>query len=360
MVSPALTDRAAAWSRHEHARQVLGRVLAACHSHGIRALPVKGVLTAHLLYRDPSERRMQDIDLRVTPKDFPLLERLSRTHDFRVLSLSRAYRNIVFDVDGMMVEFEAHIGPRGVCKLPVETLLARAEEQVAPFGFPHLQPELHDHALLLVVNAYKDKIIEAADWAIRDLELIGARGDFDPHRLASLAQEGGVAALTWVVADWLTDSRGHAAWARVRSLLGLAPRPRYRQVMRALLHAAAKDDPAPRASTAPAAPSWLPPKLPLESPLKNPPRMLVRILARAASDSVPQRLWSLGATAIYSLEKQGNAVMGSLSPLLSRPSGDAVVSASDVPPAPPIPVVTVPTGPNPEDSSDPEASSGSS
>lgn len=278
MLSPDLAARAAAWSRHEHARKVLGRVLDACREHSITALPVKGVLTAHLLHRDPSERNMQDIDLRVTPRDFPRLLPMGRAAGFPLLVHSRAYRHASFDVDGMMVEFEAHVGPRGVCGLTVEAMLARAEEHVAPFGFSHRQPELHDHALLLVINAFKDKIIEAAEWAIRDLELVGARGDFEPKRLAALAKESGVAALTWVVADWLADVRGHAGWAGVRGCLHDAPRKRYREAMRGVLNGE------PRAGGA--------------------TRAFMRLAARAASDRLPQRLLALGASALWSAERR--------------------------------------------------------
>jgi len=276
---PEAAERAAVWSQHEHARRVLGRVLAACGAAGIRALPVKGVLTAHLLYADPSERRIQDIDLRVTPHDFARLENMGARAGFRVLELSHASRNLVFDVDGMMVEFEAHIGPRGLCNLPIETLLARAAVHEAPFGFPHLQPDLHDHALLLVVNVYKDKIVGAAAWAIRDLERLGARGDFDPVRLANLAAENGIAALTWLVADWLADVRGGAAWGDVRERLGAAPRHRYRQTVRTLM----RDD------------------VIMSKPL---PHLALRILARAGADGWARQIGTLGIACTWVLEKR--------------------------------------------------------
>src|SRR5262249_52677284 len=98
---PEVVERAAIWSQHEHARRVLRRVLYACAADGTGALPVRGVLTAHWLYDAPADRRIQDVDLRVTPHDFARLPPLAQRAGFRILELSRTSRNIVFDVDGM-------------------------------------------------------------------------------------------------------------------------------------------------------------------------------------------------------------------------------------------------------------------
>ncbi|WP_394838088.1 nucleotidyltransferase family protein [Pendulispora rubella] len=275
---PEVAERAAIWSQHEHARRVLGRVLQVCEADGIRALPVKGVLTARWLYDDPSERRIQDVDLRVTPRDFARLQALGLRSGFRLLEVSRTSRNIVFDIDGMMVEFEAHIGPRGLCNLPIETILSRATVHEAPFGFSHLQPDMHDHALLLVVNVYKDKIVGAAQWALRDLELLPLRAGFDPEHLAALAAEHGVAALTWIVADWLAE-RGAPRWNEVRTRLADAPRRTYRRAVRALMH----DD---------------------DVLFKPAPHFMLRILARAASDRREKQLEALGFTVAWAVERR--------------------------------------------------------
>ncbi len=282
---PELLERATIWSRHEHARRVLRRVQNACAAEDIRVLPVKGVLTAYILHRDPSDRRILDIDLRVAPRDFPRLRAMAAKSGFRVASHSRAYRNLVLEVDGMQVEFEAHLGPPGLCSLPMEAVLARATQRDAPFGFPHLQPELHDHALLLVINAFKDKLWEAQPWAIRDLELLGTHPGFDPARLAALARENGVAALTWLVADWLVETRGEGAWVTVRDALSTAPRARYRAIMGAIL----------RKGTPPV--SFL-------------PRVGFRVMVRACSDPLRSQARSLGLSLAWTLEQRWARMRG--------------------------------------------------
>ncbi|WP_394821306.1 nucleotidyltransferase family protein [Pendulispora albinea] len=282
---PDVAERAAVWSKHHHARGVLRRVLEVCSVAGIKALPVKGVLTAHRLYRDPSDRPIHDIDLRVRPRDLGPLLQAGTDAGFQVLEVSRAAHNLAFGVDGLMVEFEAHIGPRGLCDLQVETLLGRAIACEDPYGFPHLEPELHDHVLLLAINAYKDKLVEAFPWAVRDLELAGARDDFDPWRFAQLARASGVAALVWLVADWLATTRGHEGWARVRTALDDAPRARYRAMMR-------------RALIDPGS---------LEGPLR---RLVTRALVRAASDRASSQLTAVGVTLAWAVEGKVRALAG--------------------------------------------------
>jgi hypothetical protein len=201
----------------------LRRVLDRCCDHGIGVLPVKGVLTARLFYADPGQRPIQDIDLRVTADDLPRVEALGQRDGWRMLWRSRAYQTLSFDVLGFLVEFEAHVGPPGLCGLAVEDMIARAKRVTGPIGFLHLQPEIHDHALLLCVNAFKDKLVEAQPGAIRDLELIPEQAGFHPPRLIALAQASGTVGILWIVASWLASERGSRAWAEIRSRLGEAP-----------------------------------------------------------------------------------------------------------------------------------------
>ena len=266
-----LHDSVAGWARHEHARTVLEEVLGVCAKSGIAAVAVKGVLTARWLYEEASERRIQDIDLRVVPEAMRRLRTSGETAGWRVLEWSPVYRNIVFDVRGMMVEFEGHIGPRGVCSLPVSEFLARATEHVEPFGFSHLQPELHDHALLLILNVFKDKVVEASAGAVHDLERIAQLPEFDPHRLAKLAASSGVATVAFIVADWLVRDRGASAWSAVLDALGPPPRRAYAALFRRLMTA--------------------------------PDSLSLRLLARAGADGRMNQLIATGTMAAWIVER---------------------------------------------------------
>jgi hypothetical protein len=255
-------------ARHEHARLVLEEVLGCCAEGGIDVLPVKGILTAHLFYRDPGERPIRDIDLRVRPCDLANVERAGRQKGWRLVSRSWAYRTLAFDVLGFLVEFESHVGPPGLCGLRVDDMLLRARASVDPLGVPHLQPEIHDHAIHLCVNAFKDKLIDAVPGAIRDLEILPAHVGFVPARFASLAAESSVVTIAWIVANWLVEVRRSMAWRDLRQRLGrLAPRWPYARLFDRAIRA------------------------------RVPPRRALRVLARAGSDRTSSQIAALCAMA---------------------------------------------------------------
>jgi Uncharacterised nucleotidyltransferase len=272
-VSVAGSDVVWQRARHEHARLALEQVLAGCRDSGVDVLPVKGVLTARLLYADPGQRPIQDVDLRVRPEDLKRVRMLGERSGWRLVSRSRAYGTLGFDVLGFLVEFESHVGPPGMCALRIDDMLRRATPQSGPLGLPHLEPELHDHALLLCVNAFKDKLVDALPWAVRDLELLPAHRNFSPERLATLAGDVGAATILWIVAAWVARMRDARAWDHVRSELGRStPRALYAAVFERALRA-------------------------------NPPsRRWLRVLARAGSDRRAQRIRALGTLAFRAVE----------------------------------------------------------
>jgi hypothetical protein len=256
-------------ARHAHARLALATVLDGCARSGIDVLPVKGVLTAHLFYRDPGERPIQDVDLRVRASDLAAVEQAGRRQGWRLLSRSWAYRTLSFDVLGFLVEFESHVGPPGLCGLRVDDMLRRAHRSSAPLGLAHLQPELHDHAVLLCVNAFKDKLIDAVPGAIHDLELLPSQAAFDPARFVRLVVESHVATIAWVVAHWLVEVRHASGWTGLRERLGhVLPRGRYARLFSRTIRRRA------------------------------PPRQALRVLARAGSDLFGRQIGALCVMAV--------------------------------------------------------------
>jgi hypothetical protein len=267
-------DWARARARHEHGRRVLEQVLRDCRDGGVDVLPVKGIITGQRLYADPGERSIRDIDLRVRPEDLDRVRRVGMQAGWRTLAHSWAYGTLAFDVMGFLVEFESHVGPPGLCGLRVDAMIARAVERSQPFDLPHLEPEIHDHAVLLCVNAFKDKLTDTPRGAMRDLELIPHEAGFSSARLAELATESGVASIVWIVASWFVEARHCDAWRPIREQLGpLPPRPLYTFVF--------------------------------EWGVRSSPRRrhLLRVLARAGSDRAMFQLWALGAMAADQVAK---------------------------------------------------------
>ncbi len=213
-------DRRRTWARHAAATDLLREVLSALDAARIEALPVKGILTAHLLYHDVAERPIRDIDLRIPRKHFRRLLRVARECRWdQDLTGPRLWEVVLHrPAWPFTVDVECAIGVPGQCALSVANLIARATRCSAPFGFDHLQPDLNDHALLLTLNAFKDAL-EVAPWALADLLLIANQPGFDPQKYVARAIEGRVVAATSLVACWLAREHGSRSWQRVSALL---------------------------------------------------------------------------------------------------------------------------------------------
>ncbi len=215
------------WMRHASAIRILRHVVTALGAEGIPVLPVKGVITAHGLYEDVALRRISDIDLRVRRSDYKSVLRIARAHGWSPMTESPALWEALLKVEGCDVDVECTLGPPGLCALSVDEVIERARAHVAPFGFPHLQPESNDHALILVLNAFKDGL-RPMPWAREDLVRIARQSQFDGNVLVARAHRGRVRSALWIVAHWLAEDHGAAEWARVRDLIG--PRPPSRRV----------------------------------------------------------------------------------------------------------------------------------
>ncbi len=207
---------------------MLERVVEGCGRFGVDVLPVKGVVTAGLLYADPAERSFQDVDLRVRPTDLRRVERAAAIAGWPLVSRSRAYGTLAFDVLGFLVEFESHVGPPGLCALSVTEMMGRASCRETSSRAVLLEPEIHDHGLVLCVNAFKDKLIDAVPGAIRDLEVLPALDSFHPEKFAELAVRVGAVTIVRIVARWLLRARRARRWETIHDRLGPSDsRPRY-------------------------------------------------------------------------------------------------------------------------------------
>jgi hypothetical protein len=265
-------EKAGAWAAQTYAREALRGFVEACEEEGIDVLPVKGVVTGTLLYEDPAERVLSDVDVRIRPRDFDRVLRLGQRKGWRVVQRMRAYRNVVFVFGEITIDVEGYVGAPGLCSLGVDAMIERATRVEHLFGFSHLLPDFDDHAVLLVVNAFKDKLVHAFPWSVRDLERLAVHPEFDARRLAVRAREVDASTMTWVVADWLAHDMQAEQWVGVLEAMGNVPRRRYVRALRALRHIA------PRGA------------------------FLMRILARAGSDDARARLTAFGAMAVWQLE----------------------------------------------------------
>jgi hypothetical protein len=199
----------------------------------------------------------------------------------------RSYANVVAVVDEVHVDVEAHVGPPGVCDLSVQAMLDRASSSDA-LGFRCPWPDFTDHAVLLVVNAFKDKLVGAFQHTVQDLDRLPSHAEMEPAALATALKNAHVATLGRVVAGWMSEVRGVRAWDAVKNALPEL-RPRYERRMREAIDA-------------------------------SPDALTTRLLARASSDRPAARVRALAAMALWRAE------------VLASKLGDAPYRRGHVPP----------------------------
>jgi hypothetical protein len=224
---------------HVAAWHAFVRLFEVAKAAGIPVLPVKGIVTAGLLYETPALRPIADVDVRVLPKHVGEIAKLARAERWTIVERSRSYGNVVLEISGISLDVESSVGPPGLCGLTVAEMLERAQE-AERFGRRVPVPDLHDHALLLAVNVFKDKLVRAASWAVEDLHRIVSVSGFRATDLAALARRCAARTILWIVADWLVRARGDAGWEPVRAACGPLERRRYVWLYRSLVDGAVR------------------------------------------------------------------------------------------------------------------------
>jgi hypothetical protein len=265
-----------AWLLQEMGTQILGEVITRCAEQAIPVLPVKGVVTSRVLYGDVAERPMTDVDVRVRPRDLPRFRRVAAAAGWRCLRVAWSYGNVTYDFGSLSLDVEAGVGPPGVCALRVETMLDRSEHREITPGLWVRVPEIHDHAVLLVVNAFKDKIVTAPPWALTDLERIVALPQFRREIFVERAIQSRVATIVWVVAAWMQSARGSDAWGTIGA--DLESGGHVRRIYARLFHGQLA-----KAKRAP---------------------MFLRVLARVGADSLQMQIGAIARAAAWGAEQR--------------------------------------------------------
>lgn len=214
-------DSRGVWLRHQVAAAAFRKLGSDLGTRGVVTLPVKGFVTARILYRDIASRPMADLDLRMRPRDFSRARRVAREQGW-VERIGPTLWSVVWTVNGFPVDIKCALGTPGLCAISVDDLLLRAYRCTGPLGFPHLEPELNDHALILVLNALKDGL-RPKPWSLEDLRRIVRHERFDADTLVKRAREGRVASAVWIVADWLAKAHDVFEWGDVRNRIGARP-----------------------------------------------------------------------------------------------------------------------------------------
>jgi hypothetical protein len=187
---------------------------------------VKGAVTSRLLYDDIAERPISDVDIRIRPRDFWRWRAVAKEWKSACWNVVWTYRNRVYDFAPLSLDVEADVGPPGLCGLTIDTVLSRATHHEIASGLHVLVPEIHDHAVILVVNAFKDRFVVGNPWSIADLERIVRHPTFYLDLFVELARESHVMTMAWIVASWLETQYGSDQWCAIRSAIERRSEPR--------------------------------------------------------------------------------------------------------------------------------------
>lgn len=217
-----LPSPAATWVTQQLAQRAARKLVAAFEAEGIRCLLVKGIVVARQLYADPIERPYCDVDVLVRPRDFLRVLRVGRQNGWRRVWDSKTLGAVNLVVDGVAVDIASTVGPPGVAAIGVGDLLGRARRSAEPVGVSHDAIEVHDHALLLAIDAFKDKLgATTKPWAAEDLARVAGSEGFDVPTMIARTREARLATLIAAVARWVGEERGETAWSGVeRGLRG--------------------------------------------------------------------------------------------------------------------------------------------
>lgn len=266
-----MTTERTAWAVQLKAQDAARAMIEACKARGIDLLPVKGVITSRMYYADIAERPMMDVDFRVRADDLDAAIDVAKSIG-RLVDRYRAYRSAIIEVRGMMMDLETSVGPPGMCDLSVDAMLSRAKRSTL-LGFDHLLPDVHDHALLLAVNVFKDKLKLAQPAPMQDAMRVVRDPNFDPRLFAHRAKEAHAHTLAWIVAEYI--HREHGEWRSVLDALGPPRRARYASWMSELER---RQD-------------------------KSPGSLSLRVLSRAVNDQPSARIHALFRMSEWGLER---------------------------------------------------------
>jgi hypothetical protein len=212
------TEPLSAWVKQQVAVERLRQVVSAFAAERICVLPVKGIVSASTLYPDVAERPMSDVDLRLRPEDFPRAVSLARELDWPIETHTPRLWQAEIHFPVCPVELESTIGPPGLCAIRVAEMIERSTLSTR-FGFPCREPELHDHALVLCVNVFKDMLFTAS-WAIEDLERIVRLPAFSIDAFCALARRARLVTAISIIMHWMQETRGNAVCGAVYEAIG--------------------------------------------------------------------------------------------------------------------------------------------
>ncbi|MBC7174256.1 MAG: nucleotidyltransferase family protein, partial [Polyangiaceae bacterium] len=127
------------------ARGLVGRCARALDARGIPVMALKGAALHALIYEDPADRPLSDVDLLVRPRDHARAIVALESIGFRPVAPTTSWAtSLVASDQPLSVDLHRRLFPTGLFRLRVEELFARAHLDTTTFGAPVRLPDAYD------------------------------------------------------------------------------------------------------------------------------------------------------------------------------------------------------------------------
>ncbi len=139
-------------------------------AHGIAVMPLKGVLMQQVLYADPAERLVSDVDVLVPDRDFWRAVSLLVGAGFRPEKAGRSLIEVALRSDkGLSVDLHRRLFSPGRFALSTSSVFQRARVDEQLFGTPVHIAHPHDTAAHLVGKFVSDHVTREVDARLAEL-----------------------------------------------------------------------------------------------------------------------------------------------------------------------------------------------
>jgi hypothetical protein len=167
------------------ASEILRDAARALGAAGIPVMPLKGVLFQRVLYADPAERLMSDVDVLVPEHQFGQAITTLMAAGFRPQKIGRSLIEVALSSPkGLAVDLHRRLFGFGRYRLSTEGVFRRASPDESLFGVPLHIAHPHDTAAHLIGKLVSDHVVADASPRLEELARWAAHSHIEPAQLA--------------------------------------------------------------------------------------------------------------------------------------------------------------------------------
>jgi Uncharacterised nucleotidyltransferase len=192
--TPLMSGVDAALARHligcallDTTAKLLGRI-------GIPVMPLKGIWLQRLVYADPRQRMISDVDVLVPEHHYEQAQASLMAAGWKLRSSNVAESSYTAPDWRLPLDLHRRLFTRQSFRLSTADMFARGREDTKLFGAPVVLPDPLDGFAHVLGHFVKSRgYASAADNALRDLPLMAAKLQLDPQLCAQRLAQCGMA-----------------------------------------------------------------------------------------------------------------------------------------------------------------------